>query len=126
MAMLDSMEMEDNKGASGKKSKRSGKPKQSKQSKEKSWSVTLRMRKQGLSPEEIAVERCLALTTIIGHLIQCMEEGYITLDDIITPENQHAIRQAILSAGEGATFTEIKMRCPPGTTYDEIKLMKEM
>ena len=126
MAMLDSMEMEDNKGANGKKSKRSGKPKQPKQPKEKSWSVTLRMRKQGLSPEEIAVERCLALTTIIGHLIQCMEEGYITLDDIITPENQHAIRQAILCAGEDATFTEIKMRCPPGTTYDEIRLMKEM
>ena len=55
-----------------------------------------------------------------------MEEGYITLDDIITPENQHAIRLAILSAGDGATFTEIKMRCPPGTTYDEIRLMKEM
>ena len=126
MAMLDSMEMEENTGSSKKRSKRPAKSKQPKEPKEKSWAVTLRMRKQGLTPEQIAVERCLALTTIIGHLVKCMEDGHITLDEIITPENQQAIRRAIHKAGEGATLTEIKMLCPPSTTYDEIRLVKEM
>ena len=126
MAMLDSMEMEENTDSSRKRSKRPAKTKQPKEPKEKSWAVTLRMRKQGLTPEQIAVERCLALTTIIGHLVKCMEDGNITLDEIITPENQQAIRRAIHKAGEGATLTEIKMLCPPSTTYDEIRLVKEM
>ena len=126
MAMLDSMEMEENTGSSKKRSKRPAKSKQPKEPKEKSWAVTLRMRKQGLTPEQIAVERCLALTTIIGHLVKCMEDGNITLDEIITPENRQAIRRAIHKAGEGATLTEIKMLCPPSTTYDEIRLVKEM
>lgn len=125
LSMLDSMDMEEENAPGGRKAKRSSKPKTPKEPKEKSWKVTLNMRKQGLTPEKIAIERQLALSTIIGHLIRCMEEGDISLDEIISPENQQAIRQVIEKMGPDAPLSEIKALCPPGTTYDEIRLMRE-
>ena len=101
------------------------KPKKPKEPKEKSWAITLRMRKEGLQPEEIAVKRCLAMSTIIGHLLRYLETGDITIDEIISPERQHAIRKAIDTVGSEGSFSEIKALCPPGTTYDEIRLMMQ-
>ncbi|MBO4658168.1 MAG: AAA family ATPase [Prevotella sp.] len=124
LAMLGSMATEEESGRS-KKERRQGKAKERKAPKEKSWAVTLRMRKAGMLPEEIAVERCLAMTTIIGHLIHCLDDGEVTLDEVISPERQQAIRRAIIAVGRNGAFGEIKALCPPGTTYDEIRLMKE-
>ena len=122
-AMLDMMAMEEETGRSVRK--RQEKPKKPKEPKEKSWAITLRMRKEGLLPEEIAVERCLAMSTIIGHLIRYLETGDITIDEIISPERQQVIRKAIDTVGSEGSFSEIKALCPPGTTYDEIRLMMQ-
>ncbi len=125
MAMLGSMNDEEERGKTSKKTKRTSKPKTPKEPKEKSWVITLRMRRQGLSPEEIAVERQLSLGTIISHLVRYLDSGEITLDDIIPPKNQEAIRQALAKAGPNSSFSEVKALCPPGTTYQEIQLMRE-
>ena len=124
LAMLGSMDIEEQDG--GRKYRSAAKtkePKKPKEPNEKTWAVTLRMHKQGLTPEQIAIERSLAMSTIIHHLIVCMNEGLITLDEVITPENQQAIRRAIEKAGANASLSEIKALCPPATTYDEIRLM---
>ena len=122
-AMLNMMAMEEETGRSVRK--RQEKPKKPKEPKEKSWAITLRMRKEGLQPEEIAVKRCLAMSTIIGHLIRYLETGDITIDEIISSERQQAIRKAIDTVGSEGSFSEIKALCPPGTTYDEIRLMMQ-
>lgn len=67
-------------------------PKEPKEKKEdtKSWSIRLYL--EGKKPEEIAVERGLAPTTIFGHLAHGVKEGLIELEELVDQETIDQIR----------------------------------
>ena len=91
--------------------------------KEKTYDITFRLFNQGLSPKEIAIERCLALSTIYSHLQRFVESNTIPITDIIEPKRIQAINRIINMVGKDAGTTAIKSLCPPDVTYEEIRLV---
>ena len=85
--------------------------------------ITYQLFQQGMQPVEIAIERRLAVSTIIGHLARYVENGNISLDRLIIPEHQQAIGRVVRMVGPDATTTAIKSLCPPEVTYEEIRLV---
>jgi hypothetical protein len=100
------------------KAKKEPKPK-----KEKTWIITYQMYKQGLSLDEIAKERTLTVSTIIGHLARFIPTGEVTLSELVPLEHQSAILKVIQTIGTKEGKTAIKNLCPPEVTYQEIELM---
>lgn len=94
-----------------------------KEPKEKTYDITFRLFNQGLSPKEIAIERCLALSTIYSHLQRFVESNTIPITDIIEPKRIQAINRIINMVGKDAGATAIKSLCPPDVTYEEIRLV---
>jgi hypothetical protein len=106
-----------------KRARKSKKEKPKKEPKEKTWNITYQMFRQGLKPEEIALERNLTVGTIIGHLARFIPTGEITLSDLIPQEHQDAILKVIQTIGTGESKTAIKNLCPPEVTYQEVEIM---
>ena len=102
---------------------RRAKEKTPKEVKPKTWEITYQLFQQGMQPVEIAIERRLAVSTIIGHLARYVENGNISLDRLIIPEHQQAIGRVVRMVGPDATTTAIKSLCPPEVTYEEIRLV---
>ena len=125
LSMLDALD--ENAPHATQKSQRSQKPQRSQNSPKpqspKTWEVSFQLYRQGLAPDLIARERGLAVGTIIGHLARYVETGDITLDEIVPPERQQAIRRIITMTGIEENISAIKALCPPDTGYDEIRLM---
>ena len=74
---------------------------------------------QGKTPQQIADERHLALSTILGHLAPYVSSGQISADKVIDGEKVKAIRHAIAQLPENATTEERKAACPPDVTSAE-------
>ena len=74
---------------------------------------------QGKTPQQIAEERHLALSTILSHLVPYVSSGQISADKIIDGEKVKAIRHAIAQLPENATTEDRKAACPPGVTPAE-------
>ncbi|MDZ7261578.1 MAG: helix-turn-helix domain-containing protein [candidate division KSB1 bacterium] len=75
---------------------------------------------QGLKPEAIAEKRGLTLGTIYNHLSQLIEQGLVSVEELVSPEVQQQIRQAILQVG-GEALSSIKERLPESISYGEIR-----
>ena len=75
--------------------------------------------RQGKTPQQIAEERHLALSTILSHLVPYVSSGQISADKIIDGEKVKAIRHAIAQLPENATTEDRKAACPPGVTPAE-------
>lgn len=75
--------------------------------------------RQGKTPQQIADERHLALSTILSHLAAYVSSGQISADKIIDGEKVKAIRHAIEQLPENATTEERKAACPPNVTPAE-------
>lgn len=75
--------------------------------------------RQGKTPQQIAEERHLALSTILGHLAPYVSSGQISADKVIDGEKVKAIRHAIAQLPENATTEERKAACPPDVTSAE-------
>lgn len=92
-----------------------------KKPKENTYELTRRLLDQGLSPEEIASERGLALTTIEGHIAHLIKDGEYKAADFVKKEKYDEITDYFESTGDkslGAakdvlgdefSFGEIKM-----------------
>ena len=123
LAMLDAMDLEKGGKASWQKAKTKEKKNTTKPPKEKTWVVTMNLFKDGLTPEQIAKERGMARSTIIGHLARYLETGEITIDQLVHPDHQKAIRRVVELVGTADGMTPIKALCPPEVTYEEIRLV---
>ena len=119
LSMLDAME-EQEKGRSPRNRKKSQEPKPPK---EKTWEITMRLYRQGMSPDAIAKERGLTAGTIFGHLAKYIPTGEVKLTDIISLQHLEAIRKIIKMVGTDNGTTAIKSLCPPDVTYEEIRLV---
>lgn len=122
MSMLDALDERALKPKRERKPKEP-KPKAPKEAKPKTWEVSLQLYRQGKKPDLIAHERGLAIGTIGSHLLRYVDSGIVSFDDLVPPEHQQAIAQAISNVGTDEGMTPIKENCPPDVTFDEIRLV---
>ena len=120
MSMLDALEENDLKPKRERKPKA---PKAPKEPKPKTWEVSYQLYQQGMAPDLIARERGLTIGTIIGHLGRYVDNGQLSLDELVPPERQQAIRRIITMTGPDENISAIRALCPPDTAYDEIRLV---
>ncbi|HEY9657460.1 MAG TPA: DNA helicase RecQ [Allocoleopsis sp.] len=86
--------------------------------------TTLELHQQGFSPEEIANKRNLRLRTIYDHLEMLLNHRQaIELDQIVTPERQTTIEQAIQQVGEHS-LRAIRDYLGEQFDYAEIQLVR--
>ncbi|MDR2855214.1 MAG: helix-turn-helix domain-containing protein [Methanomicrobiales archaeon] len=84
---------------------------------------TFLLYQQGKSIEEIAKERSLAVSTIEGHLVPYLENGDISLENLVAPEKSEIIKR-VLQQNVGATLTEIKANLEDDYSYGEIRFVR--
>ena len=91
--------------------------------KEKTTEVTFRLFSQGMTKEQIAVERGLTTGTVMGHLASLVGEGRLKIEQIITPERRQKIEKVVRAVGLDNGTTAIKNLCPPDVSWDELRLV---
>jgi ATP-dependent DNA helicase RecQ len=85
--------------------------------------ITWGLWEQGGTPEDIAVKRGLASSTITEHLVQLIDEGRpIDLNRIFSKERIALIEEAVSRAGS-ERLAPIKALLPKDVSYDEIRLV---
>jgi ATP-dependent DNA helicase RecQ len=85
---------------------------------------TLQLYQQGLNVEEIAQERKLAVSTIIGHLTELIELNQpININDFVIPVKQEIIIKLLNKIGD-QSLTILKEQLGDGYSYDELKLVR--
>ena len=77
--------------------------------------------KEGKTLKEIAEQRKLSPQTIEGHLAHFVQEGMISVDELVTREKLVLIESA-LEAFDGKTLSSVKTKLGDDITYGEIKL----
>lgn len=82
---------------------------------------SLEMFQQGFSAERIAEERGLAQSTIEGHLGFFIEKGVLDINQVLTPELQRIIEQAL--AAEEESLRKVKDRLGEKVSYGQIKMV---
>ena len=86
--------------------------------------LTLELYQQGLGIEEIARERNLKPTTIIGHLSELIEEGEVLdIERIVQPGRQKVIASALEQMGSDV-LKPVKEFLGEDYSYDEIRLVR--
>ena len=66
----------------------------------------------GLTPDEIASRRNLAVGTIYSHLAQLIGRGIVSLDDVVAPGVQAQVRAAVEQVGSTQYLAPIKALLP--------------
>jgi len=79
----------------------------------------------GLTPEQIASQRGLALTTIYGHLARLIAADEVDIDDVIPREKRRQIEAAISLAGSVQYLMPIKELLPDEIDYNVIRCVVE-
>lgn len=79
-----------------------------------SHQVSFEMMQKGMTREEIATARGLVVSTITGHLMQHVETGDISLDDLFTPVVVNAVKSVLDIVGTDAGFMELREKLPSG------------
>ena len=90
----------------------------------KSNMLTLQLHQQGLSVENIAQERGLAVSTIYGHLCELIiTQQPVEIDRLVSADKKKAIAQAI-GQSEDTSLKALKEHLGDGYSYEEIKLVR--
>ncbi|MBC6492779.1 helix-turn-helix domain-containing protein [Flavihumibacter stibioxidans] len=82
--------------------------------------TSLEFYRQGKSIEAIALERNLAVSTIMSHLIQFVGNGDLALIDLVPAEKVTVIRKAIVETGS-EQLGPVKEFLGEGYSFDEIR-----
>ena len=91
--------------------------------KEKTTEVTFRLFNQGMTKEQIAVERGLTTGTVMSHLASLVGEGRLKIEQVITPERRQKIEKIVRAVGLDNGLTPIKNLCPPDVGWDELHMV---
>lgn len=75
----------------------------------------------GLTPEQIACERGLALVTIYGHLAQLIESGEIAVEQVVPEHIRQKIEGAIKKVGSTQYLSPIKAILPEEIGFEIIR-----
>lgn len=84
---------------------------------------TLRMYHEGMALKDIATARSLTIGTIENHLAHFVESGEIKINDVVTPQHQQSIKDAIRTFDKSYTLSDIKNKLPNDFSYAEIKMV---
>ncbi|MGH2542935.1 MAG: helix-turn-helix domain-containing protein, partial [Ardenticatenaceae bacterium] len=81
---------------------------------------TLRLHREGLTPDAMAIEQGYTIGTIYNHLAELIRRGDVSVDDIVPAEQQRLIEEAVKEVG---TFylSPIKARLPEEIDYGHIR-----
>ena len=93
------------------------------QKKGESAELSLTMFNQGQTIEQIAKDRGLVASTIMGHLASAVKAGKLTADKVIPAEHVRAIRHALSQFEEHAPVDDILAKCPKDIKKDEVYFM---
>lgn len=102
-----------------------GKPVKVKKKLEKgaTYATTLRMLREGKSPEEIATERGLTYGTIESHFARLIAEGELLVTEVI-PDEKLSLIQSAIRANPGAALNDLKRMLSDSITFGEIRCVK--
>lgn len=84
--------------------------------------TTLELFRKGLTPDEIAKRRELAVSTVYTHLENYVKEGKIDVFKLIDKQTFNTIKSAIDIVGTWV-LSRIKENCPDNINYTEIRLV---
>ena len=88
--------------------------------------ISFNLFQQGKSVDEIATERGLVKSTILGHLTPYIKEGKIGLRSFISTSRENKIRDFMEAHPELEHFSEIKEALGSNYEYWEIKLVHDL
>ena len=91
--------------------------------KERTADVTLRLFSQGMTPAQIAEERSMNESTVMGHLAQLVGEGKLKIEQVIPAERRQKIEKVVKAVGLENGLTAVKNLCPPDTGWDELRMV---
>ncbi len=127
MSMLDALDEDSIKPKTQRKHSRRGKlskiDKDSKEPKVKTWQLTYGLFQNGLSPDAIARERSLTLETVMGHLLRYVESGELPLVEVVPPDRQRLIEQAMAQANDANNAYAIKKQCAVEVSTNEVRMV---
>lgn len=83
--------------------------------------LTLQLLQHGLTPEQIAAQRGLALSTIYSHLAQLITQDHVNINAVVPQPLQNQIRTAIEQVGSAQYLAPIKARLPQEIDYNVIR-----
>jgi hypothetical protein len=86
---------------------------------------TARLFSEGLSPEQIALQRGLTLITIYGHFARLISMGKISVEDVIPEDVRMQIEAAIQQVGTTEQLMPIKILLPEQISYEVIRCVVE-
>jgi ATP-dependent DNA helicase RecQ len=84
--------------------------------------ISFNLFKEGKSVVEIAKERNMAVSTIEGHLSFFIANGEIDINEIVPPEKQLLIKEAVKIHGR-ESLKILKDNLPEDITYGEIRMV---
>lgn len=90
--------------------------------KESTYDITYRLFHQGLSREDIARERGLTTTTISSHLLKFIQNGTLTVEEVLPAVAINAITSVITRLGPEAGYTALT-EALPGIDYNDIRMV---
>ena len=82
---------------------------------------TFQLFQKDLSPAEIAAQRSLAESTIYTHLARLIADNKIELHQVVSPEVEAQIVQAIAQVGNTQALSPIKAVLPDEINYNQIR-----
>jgi ATP-dependent DNA helicase RecQ len=78
----------------------------------------------GHSVEEIARQRSLVVSTIEGHLLECLDAGFVVdISRLVSDAQRKQIEKAISSHGLEGGFKPIRESLPESITYNMIRFV---
>jgi hypothetical protein len=126
IALTQKLEFEERKNQKQLKSKKEKKvksnSKKEKTPKEDTKTLSYKLYKDGISPEEISKLRKLSLSTIENHLSYYVSLGLIALHDFVTTEKEEIITSAIHQA-QSESLAKIKEILGESVSFSEIKFV---
>ncbi len=108
------------------KSKRNKKAKEEKPKKKPTKQISYDMFREGMTIEDIAIERGLVESTIFNHLAHYVRSGDLQIEDIIPEDHLDDIRDFMDENPDCESIGQIKAALDPDITYNEIKLALEL
>lgn len=88
---------------------------------EDTYSISLKMFRSGLNPQQIAEKRNLGLSTIEGHLVRFIPTGQVKVDELVTPHKIDAIKKAFIDLKDDARLGRVKEVLGDDFSYGEIR-----
>jgi hypothetical protein len=84
--------------------------------------LSLELFEKGLNISQIAAQRCLAASTIEGHLAHWVAQGRLTIDRVVAEDARNAIEQGV-THWDGVSYKVLKDSLDRTVSYGEIKLV---